>query len=91
MSIYWRDGAALLHCPSCGYQVRVEWKAGDLPLYLDEFYAEHCGAPMLQMTHNDGVTPLSEPCPSYCCPSSAKKQPAPAERPESQADREQGQ
>ncbi len=71
MSIYWRAGAAVAKCPSCGFTVKVKWKAGDLPLYLDEFANEHCGQPMRQVTHNDGETPLSEPCPSYCCPGRA--------------------
>ncbi len=59
---------AILKCRACGYQVRVEWQAGDRPLYLDEFYEEHCGQPLEQITHNDGETPLDDPCPSYCCP-----------------------
>lgn len=64
MSIYRQPGAAVLKCATCEHSEKVEWVAGDLPILI----AEHCGETMRQVTHNDGVTPLSDPCPSYCCP-----------------------
>ncbi len=64
MSIYHRSGAAVLEC-ECGHQEQVEWERGDAPIYIKE----HCeGKVIRQVTHNDGKTPLSERCPSYCCP-----------------------
>ncbi len=64
MSTYLRDGAAILGCRKCDHHERIEWVAGDRPIYVPE----HCGEVMEQLTHNDGKTPLEEPCPSYCCP-----------------------
>ncbi len=64
MSIYHRAGAALLRCLICSHEELVHWEAGDGPIYIEE----HCGEVMRQVTHNDGTTPLSDPCPSYCCP-----------------------
>lgn len=60
---YARPGAAVMKCPECGESKRFEWAAGD-PFILTP---EHCAGWMRQVTHNDGVTPLEELCPSYCC------------------------
>ena len=73
MSIYRQAGAAVLSCESCKFRQRVEWKTGDPPIYSDEVDDHHmrCSGSMVQVTHNDGETPLNEPCPSYCCPPSS--------------------
>jgi hypothetical protein len=63
VSRYTRDGAALVRCPECDEEQRLEWKAGGPPIIMPR----HCNGPMLQVTHNDGETPLSEPCPAHCC------------------------
>lgn len=65
MSIYRRSGAALVRCLECGHELKLEWEAGDLPIVIPV----HCGeVQMLQVTHNDGMTPFTEPCTAGCCP-----------------------
>lgn len=69
MGRYRSAGAAVVRCGKCGAEFRVEWKAGDAPIYSEEIEDHHmgCSGDMVQLTHNDGKTPLSEPCPADCC------------------------
>jgi hypothetical protein len=63
VSIYRHPGAAIVRCLRCDHEQRIEWEVGDPPIFMPA----HCDTVMVQITHNDGETPVDQPCPAGCC------------------------